>query len=454
MIAWALLLILAGLSLGMLIWGVWSKEHFYQYPTLAGAAWFFFMVPQAVGALIGPSKFPAGVTDDSGIEIALIMCILCAGAGWLGYKSRHWQRLSRFSRPAYYAPSRLFNAGVLLYLISFYGAYRLAGLTGGFIEQFARGGGSSLEWRGLPVMYSFFSQMMYPAILLCLLGSLRRSNIIRNMIVAIFCLYPICVTVFLGRRSQTAFLALIFLLSLFFVKKWAPPRSVCIAGGIFMAFFIVIAPQYRTIAQFGLNMEEFRQIEVHSSFDEILAGKTYVEFDALVINSAAINRFMEFGFGAGFYNSTIAQLVPRQIVGEELKESLFLPLEDPLNASRFYGWEMPYGSNPTGPLNAFSEFWFFGALLYYVIGIISRFIWEQATQFGNVKAQVWYVIWSMLIPTSIVGCLFIIPGQLLTFYVFLAALLWYAGRKARRKKAADPQRALVAARQFSKGSIQ
>jgi hypothetical protein len=96
---------------------------------------------------------------------------------------------------------------------------------------------------------------------------------------------------------------------------------------------------------------------------------SYAEFDALVVTAAAVNRTGILDLGKGFYNSTIAQLIPRQFLGEEFKESLFLKSSHEDIAYNSYRWSIPYGSTPTGPSNAFSEFWFFGALLYYGIGL-------------------------------------------------------------------------------------
>lgn len=220
---------------------------------------------------------------------------------------------------------------------------------------------------------------------------------------------------------MTAFLGIILLLSLYFVKRWAPSRFFCAAMLVTFVIFVQVGAAYRTITQYGIDFEELRQIEVRTSFKDVIAGNTYVEFDALVVGLARNNRTKTFQYGTGFYNSTVGQLIPRQLVGEEFKDSLmvsFLEGPDP------YQWDIPYGSNPTGVLNAFNEFWFFGAFLYYVIGVFSRFLWERSLQPGNAKAQVWYVVWISIVIASISGCIIIIPGQMLEYYLFLGPLFW------------------------------
>ena len=68
-------------SAGMVVWGFQRPERLYQYPTLAGATWLLCIVPQAIGTVTNPSKIPQAVLASDGLETALSMCILCAGAG-------------------------------------------------------------------------------------------------------------------------------------------------------------------------------------------------------------------------------------------------------------------------------------------------------------------------------------------------------------------------------------
>jgi len=420
MIVWLLFTILVALSVAMLAWGLARREHFYQFPTMAGATWLFFMCPQIVGALRNPGKYPNPVLSDHGLETALAMSALCAACGWLGYLHPVAPPSAGDRRNC--APSS-FLSGVVLYGIGFFGAYKLAELSGGFIHQFTEGGHYALEWRGLPVLYFGIAQMIYPGLMLTLLGALRQPNTAKTVTVALFSIYPVAVSLLLGRRSMTVFLCLIFLFGFFFVRKWTPPRWLFAAALVLGGLFVLIAPQYRALSQFGFRNGEISEIQVKASVKEVLSGTSYAEFDALVVTAAAVNRTGILDFGKGFYNSTIAQLVPRQLVGEEFKQSLFLKSSDEDISYKTYRWSIPYGSTPTGPSNAFAEFWFFGALLYYLLGFFSRWLWERA-QTGT-ETQLWYTIWAMMIPESIYGALVILPGRLLFYFLFLwPVLVW------------------------------
>lgn len=429
MISWFLLLVFFALSLRCFAWGVKKSERLYQFPTLFGAAWLFYMVPQALGAVNNPDKFPPGVLQDGGLETSLLMCIACVQAGWSGYHSKWWFKSGGFGalKPVVFSDQRILGAGVALYAMGFYANYLLASLAGGFVKQFSAGGHYALEWSGLPVAYVFFGQFIYPGLLFVCLALFHRPTVFRGAVFLLFSLYPIATTVFLGRRSMTAYLLLIVFLSLFFIRRWAPPKSIVFAGFLAIALFVVIAPQYRTVTQYGLNLEQLKEIQVENSIDDIISGKSYVEYDALVVSSALMNAEGLYGLGTNFYNATIAQLVPRQLVGQEFKSSLTFNLwGEAASTERRYYWVTPYGSNPTGVANAFAEFWFFGALIYYFGGVVVRHLWQNALCRTNHGAQIWYVMISLLVPISVIGSLYIIPGQLLTLYFFITPMLIYA----------------------------
>jgi hypothetical protein len=145
------------------------------------------------------------VLSDGGLETALLMSILCIACGWLGYL----RPISFRNRPVstLYPPARSFRRALRFTLVGFFGAYKLAQFAGGFISQFTEGGHYELEWRGLPVLYSAFSQMIYPGLLLTLLATLRHPAAHRIITVALFSAYPLAVSVCSGgvrRRHSLA----------------------------------------------------------------------------------------------------------------------------------------------------------------------------------------------------------------------------------------------------------
>ncbi len=427
MISIILLALLIGIALTMLVWGLSNKDRFYQYPTLAGAAWLLYVVPQAIGTVSNPRKIPPAALEDNGMQIALLMCVLCAGLGFLGYVGGKRKPVSAVKSPTHYSSAKLFVAGTVLCLIGLSAAYLLAQLTGGFVAQFSVGGHYSLKWRGAPVRYAFFLKLIYAGTLLCLWSLLSRPTLLKGLMTAMFCIYPLALTVFLGRRTLTALLGMIFIITFFFVRRWAPPRWAFMTALVLFAVGVVLGSQYRTHSQLGADHSKLREIDIPRSVHRVVRGTEYAEFDFLIIGSAAFQRTKAFGLGTGFYNATVGQWVPRQIVGPEFKNALMIRLwPDAPTTKDLYGWSPPYGTFATGSLNAFSEFWFFGALIYFLMAMFYRHLWDMAFHQRNPAAQIWYVFLAWFIPISIIQSLVILPGQVLYLLVFLTPCLWFA----------------------------
>lgn len=427
---------------GMIIWALLEKDRAFQYPAIAGTSWLVYFGVQAFGAIRSPDKYPQAALEDGGLIIALVMLCLCSGAGWLGYY--HAGRSRRTLRFGELSDQRLFWGGVVLYGIGFLGAYKLAQLTGGFAQQFSGGGHYGLEWSGAPVRYVFFSQLTYPGLLLVLVSTLRRFSWGKLLVCGLFVLYPLAIALFLGRRSGAGMLASIILLSLYFTKRIRIPRILCAVVPVAAFVVIYYGPAYRSTSQYGLNYDEIAGSVSEVDLDAVLKGQKYAEFDVMVVWGAAANRSMAFGYGAEFYNNLVSFYVPRQLVGERMKQSLMIRGSgDGVNAvaARVYDWGPHYGSFLTGPYTAFSQFWFFGCLLYYVFGYVFRLLWQAAYERGSLAAQIWYISCIVLIPLSIMSSIISIPARLI--YTF--AFMWFIGkscsmpaRQSQRMTMGDP----------------
>lgn len=420
-----LYVVFIAIASGMLIWALLEKDRVFQYPAIAGTSWLAYFGVQAFGAIQNPHKYPQAVLDDGGLIIALVMLCLCSGAGWLGYYHAGLsRRILRFRK---LSGQRLFWGGVILYGIGFLGAYKLAQLTGGFAQQFTGGGHYSLEWAGAPVRYVFFSQLTYPGLLLVLISTLRRFSWGKLLVCGLFVLYPLAVAVFLGRRSSAGMLAGIILLSLYFTKRIQIPRILCVIVPIAAFLVIYYGPAYRSISQYGLHYDEIVNSVAKADVGAVWKGQKYTEFDVMVVWGAATNRSLAFGYGADIYNNLVSFYVPRQLVGEEIKRSLMIqgiPDQAKAAVARVYNWGPDYGSFLTGPYTAFSQFWFFGCLLYYVFGYVFRLLWQAAYERRNLAAQIWYISCIVLIPMSIMSSIIAIPAQL----VYIVAFMWFIGK--------------------------
>ncbi len=422
-----LLIILLGIALGGTIWGVMWKDRYYQFPTLFCTTWLLYFGPQMIGAVINKTRYPENLHKDCGLEMALFFCILCTLMGLAGYAYGRTAR-KRLFRFKICSCDRLFLGGIVVYAVGLWGAYKLAQLSGGFIAEFTQGAHYALEWRGAPVRYSFFAQLVYPSFLLILLPTLRHPTVRRWIIVGLCLIYPLAVTLFLGRRSMTAVLVVTALVSAFFARRWAPPRAVFATLLVLAGIGVILGPAYRTKSQYGLSAQELRTIDARGILADTLGGESIGEFDVIIYGCAAANRGLAFDYGVNIYNGVIGALLPRQLVGEQLKNGLFvLPTKNVWALTQhYYGWSLPYGSNPTGPFSAFSAFWFFGCLFYFFLGVVYRCLWTAASSEGNVGAQVWYTATAIVIPTSVFGTVSGLLALFLPTLILFGVVLYFA----------------------------
>jgi hypothetical protein len=422
-VALFLLVLLSGTSLAMIVWGFWERDRIYQFPTLAGVAWLGYIVPQAIGILNNPQSAPGAVFRDGGLELALLMSTLCAGLSFLGYVS-----LSDRYRPpapvASYSCDRLFVFGLLFYVIAFVAFHRLAQLSGGYIAYFVEGGAYTLRWRGMPVVYSFFAQLVFPGLLLCLYSALHSRSVLKWSAVAVGCLFPLANTIFLGRRQNTVVLLLIMAVTVFLVKRWAPPRLVSLAVIVLGALSIALAPAYRANIQMGDRQGKLTDIDVQRRVADKLEGRSTWVLENAVVQMAAVRRAGQYGMGRGLYNRLIQLLVPRLIVGDEVKERLLLRAPEHRDLTwRYYRWVTKYGTYSTGACDAFREFWFFGALVFFVIGRGFRVLWDRAYLAGSVPARLLYVSLCVIAMTSVVNNIGGIPAQLIVVLTLLIPVI-------------------------------
>jgi hypothetical protein len=421
-----LLILLVALSVAMVAWGLLRRERILQYPTLAGATWLLYMVPQALGVLRNPTSVPAMALEDGGLELALGMSVLCALMGWLGYMHPWGRKPAKRFKVAQYSKVRTLQAGLVLLGVGLLGFHKLAGLTGGWAAFFSTEGSYALEWRGLPVAYVFFAGALFPALFLLLVSALAGRNLVGWVGAVAGALPLVASAVFLARRSQSVFLVMVVLLAVLFVRGWAPPRSVAIVGMLVTAVVVVAAGEYRRYSPIGGDWGEIRYLDPKGMVQSVVGGEGYSEFQFAVVQISATNRFKEFGLGRGFYNTLVANWIPRLLVGDAVKESFFIEGPD-YGQQTFaaYQWSPGYGSNPTGINNAFCEFWFFGALLYFGLGKGFRYLWDRAFITRDFAAMLFYACLSPLAMTTILGNLSGVPSDLLYVSLFVVPAIVY-----------------------------
>ncbi len=375
---WCLLIIFAVVCAGLLAWGMREKGRIYEFPFLAGATFTAFVLPQLIG-LRNDTALP-----DYALEKTTFMSILCAGMCYLGYIARpkplqvlDWN----------FDQNKLMGASAALTLIGAYFFYGLSRLPEDLKE--------SSTWSGLPVAYLFFAQILAYGFALAVLtyaGTCSRWALWLALFGSLFYLDRIFLA---GRRGVTLEFAFILVLSFWFGRKLSLPRPVILAAVILGTLALYSTGDYRAVAMDDDASKWKRLTEI--TFVENLKQQMTeggVELENAAFQIAATDETKNLDFGLFHWNTLVANYVPAQLLGEEFKQSLMAPLEEE-DIYALFGHVPVTGSTPTGMVDAFGSFWYFGCLKFFLIGLVLRKVYAAAVQ-GHFIARVCY----MLIITS------------------------------------------------------
>ena len=442
-----LLSCLIAVPLLMIFWGASRRDRLVQPPTLAGVAILVLVIPQVLGIYKGGSALlSSDVINDHGLEITLFVHILFYAAFAIGY-------IYSNDRPP---PIRdelnndknlnaLFWFGFVLLAISLLANWELSRLCGGGFFAFYRlaTGAYAIEWRGLPVLCINFARLAYPAIYCLLFVALKKPSFFRWLLVAIGALHPLLSIVILGRRTAVMALGLTLLIPLRFAKNWSPPKwtvFVMVLGGA-VAFYSFTEYRSQNLLENSIadssKALSLDSVEIAMNGDE----KKTAELVASIKIISAINKTHDFGWGRGIWSSTVGLLVPRQFVGEAFKDSLMPTWDNNDSAEKLYGGGRASYTAVTGPCGAFCEFWYLGALVYFIIGQICRKIWNRAAS-GSVTYMLMYAATTPTFVLVMCNDIGHIIGFLAMALIPMTPLLWQVStnskavrpRKNRRRK--------------------
>ncbi len=389
MIAVLLLIVLTGICLGMVLWTMRGRDRIFQYPFLSALAFLIFFVPQFVGIVRQPISVPKSVLSAGGVELMLIMTILCAGAGFVGYLR---PVRPRWARPAKRVldPRRLFRVGIVAGLVALYGIAGLARLSGGFLAYFSTEGNYALEWAGLPVYYNFFRMFIYPAFLMCLWSTLRHRSPAKWAVVLSMAVIPLCHIVFLGRRSEAFLFVAAVGLCYYFYRGWTPPRVIAPLVVLCAFLLMILAPDYRSHSQIGSDYSALLRIPVRNRIASTFSNEFPGEVTSACVVVTGCAEEWSYGWGRGFLSNIAYTLLPRVIVGSGFKTRLLALCSVPRDPFTKHNYPQKTGQFTTGPASAFLEFSFLGCLIYYLVAKGFRLLWERAARTHDGIAQILY----------------------------------------------------------------
>jgi hypothetical protein len=375
------------ICLALLGWGVIRVERIYQYPFFMGSLFLSFILPQAFSLVSNPG---AAITPEALERVLLVSC-LCASACWIGYEIK--------PNPKWLAKlnivldeQKLFRAGIALMLQGY--------LFNILLNRTIAASNGVVESGTSATIYYFFGNVIYIAFAIFLLQTLKRPEPINLICTALSGWIPLQ-SLLIGRRQGTMTFIIFIGISLWLIHRYIPPRWAVITAVVMIAFLIPLFAEMRG---------EFWNLVFSGKWEEILAAgqRTFAgqqKGDILELRNAALlidatEKTGLYGYGSGWWDSIIFQYVPGQIVGYEFKKSLQFNLVTSETLKNLYGYEVTRGTTTTGVGDSFTEFGYFGCIIFAIIGYFFKHLWISAVYQKSTFSRLLYL---GLVSPSMVG---------------------------------------------------
>lgn len=342
-----------------------GKKRIYEFPFWAGALSLGWFYPMAIGGYMNASHYP-----DSAYANGMFFASICAVALWVGFaKSLKRVPLNPSWLGTKFDSNKLITACSLLTVGGLFFYWKLESLPQEFRAQ--------TQWSGVAVKYLFLSsifQFGFIGLWMVYLGQKKMFSPRILVFLTPSLLLLLKVAVIGGRRSEMMNLVSFIFVSLWFVRRRAPPSWLFAVGAGLGLILINSIGTYRGImANKELSLSE--RLQEASQADYTSESKTLMkkgggDFNNYIYFRQVVAEDFQFDFGLNHWNGLIFNYVPAQIVGSELKKSLMIPFK--YNAvsvaeSR-YRHKSGVGSVTTGYYDAFASFGWFGFLKFWLVG--------------------------------------------------------------------------------------
>lgn len=379
----------------IIIWGLLKRERIYQYPFLVSMFSLVFLGPQIIALLNNPGEF----VPDSAISRVLLMGCFCAIASWLGYLipiPKKW--LSK-------APIKL-NQNRLQSIATF---YVIVGIIFNFLLFYLPNGNSigiTGQSSGIVTIYIFAMRgFLYVGFPIILMKALVKNTPLNFFLIAFSLCVPFYHAIFLGRRSSAFLLIISIGLSLYFVRRMLPWRSLAIGGIVFALIMNLNIKDYRNILVSG-DWKQINNIDYIENANDFLAhGKTLeLRNGALLTDLTA--KTGRLGWGSLYWDNLVFRFVPGQLIGRDFKKKF--QIKNSIEGEHLfsaYGYHKPLGTTPTGIAEAFTQFDYFGAILFALSGFLCKFLYLRSLVWKTALSRVLYIniLQNSVLDTVVIG---------------------------------------------------
>ena len=422
------------------------KAHGYlTYPLLVGVFYLAWMAPQLLSVMADP-LVPAGGLWS--LCLMVLLSLLAVLAGWsLGCK----QAMHGLNRGGRAIPPRPSDQALV---------WPAAALTAVAIGARVMLAGMRLDpeltsqWSGpIVIVVTIAGIRIIPLFLSLVLVLRRRTPLTIALAATNLALSGSFAFIDIG-RSETIDLALVSFLALWFARRIRIGLPLLAAGGVAVGIFVFTVGEFRSAAadnyeMTGERVSIFNPV-IWKSIDFEEASARAAEGAPDVRNAVYLMNYRQadggYTFGARFWDDLVFRWVPAQIVGRQTKAALMFEKDQQAvyeTIRNQYNYQRIGGTTSTGFGIAYSEFWFFGALLFGVYAWFAGRWWTLGSH-GDLWAQVMYAatLGSGLVAfTHNVYWAWLIMPLLLAGLAFVKLWIWAVSPHspgARRRRHADP----------------
>lgn len=368
---WTLTGLAVGLCLWLLIAPAAQSGKLYEFPFLAAAITFAFVLPQLPGLAVDPFM-PAGLYAKT-ISF-LILCLAMCRLGWMPnrqpvMRAFQWQFNER----------RLLLVSAIMSLIGAYFYYKLSLIP---IELAV-----ATQFTGYNVVLVFFSKYLQYGFAVALLCFFNRPSIPAFTIVAVDTMFFLEHILRTGKRGATAELFLLIALALWFKWRRAVPHGLVLAAVLGGTLALTSTADYRqmNVKNDGPTLSKITEISVWENFQQILTSGG-AEMRNAMYRIHMVDRNQSFDYGAYHWDTLAWNYIPAQIVGQELKFSFMIGIEDQFDRA----YNKPTGTTETGLSDAYASFWYFGAFKFFIIAYLLSRLYGAAMA-GHTAPQLFYM---------------------------------------------------------------
>lgn len=404
---WIVTWLLVGLIVWMLLAAGTRPGKIYEYPFLAGTMTFSFILPQLPGLANDPFLPPGSY------QHAIIFTILCMAMiplGWMPNRPVMRAYQWRFDE------KRLLIAAAVLSAIGAYFYRKLAEIP---IDQAVY-----TMFTGVNVVFFFFSKLLRYGLCIALLCFFLRPSWPALFILTVDMAFYLERIVMTGKRSETTQLVLMVAMALWFQRRRAIPHLLFLSWIIVGTVAASATHEYREMNRLSNDhptLSRLSEISPLEKFEQMLS-KGGPEMRNAILRINSMERNMAFDFGSIHWDTLVWNYVPQQLVGPELKEALYVGMEeDQIDRS----YDRPTGTSETGMTDAFASFWWFGAFKFFVIAYVMSRLYGAAMA-GHAAPQMFYMLLAVPAMNSISHYTQWVLSEGVHMVAFLIPFLLYA----------------------------